>query len=783
MTATTHSVDLAITGMTCASCSARIERKLGKIDGVAATVNLATEKAHVEYAGDVTVADIVAAVEQAGYGAAVLGAGRTTTAAAAATATAPATAAATATATAAATATAQVASAGLAAQDPVAGAAGSDADTVDLPSPPARGTTPAGTRLLVSIVLTVPVFLLAMVLPHFAAGPWLQFALTTPVAAWCAWPFHRAAAVNARHLASTMDTLVSLGIIAAYLWSAVSLVTGHSEHLYFEVAAVVTTFLLTGRFLEARAKNSGREALTSLLELGAKDVAVLRPAPTEPSPSPLGAETAPIEVRIPVTELQVGDRFLVRPGEKIATDGRVVEGRSAVDRSLLTGESIPVDVVAGDDVDGGTVNTSGLLVVEARRVGADTLLAGMQRLVEQAQTGKAPVQRLADRISAVFVPIVLVLAALTFIGWLITGHDAATALSVAVTVLIIACPCALGLATPTALLVGTGRGAELGILIKGPQVLENTKAVDTVVLDKTGTVTAGALTLQQITVAGKLTKAAALQAAAAVEAGSEHPIARAIVVGAETVGIPLPPITSFEALPGAGASARIKDTLVTVGKANLFDTVPAELLSATKTLPGTTVFVGWARVARAAFTVTDEVRHTSAAAIQRLRALGLTPYLLTGDSASNARGVAAEVGIDSANVLADVMPADKYAVVERLQQEGKTVAMVGDGVNDAAALAQSDLGLAMGGGTDVAMDSADIVLMRNDLGAVANAIELSRHTLAIIKQNLAWAFGYNVLALPLAVFGKLNPMIAGAAMAMSSVIVVTNSLRLKRFGR
>ncbi|MDN5791031.1 MAG: cadmium-translocating P-type ATPase, partial [Micrococcales bacterium] len=628
-------------------------------------------------------------------------------------------------------------------------------------------------RLLLAAILTVPVFLIAMVLPPFGAGPWLELVLSTPVVLWCAWPFHRAAYVNARHLASTMDTLVSLGVLAAYAYSIAELLSG-GTHLYFEVAAVVTTFLLLGRFLEARAKDSGRDALRSLLDLGAKDVAILR---IDPRTRITG------ETRIPIDRLVVGDQFIVRPGETIATDGVILDGASSIDASLVTGESTPGDASAGDQVIGGSINTTGRLVVEAKKVGADTMLAGIQRLVERAQTGKADVQRLADRVSAVFVPIVLVIALVTFVIWLATGHDLSRALAVAVTVLIIACPCALGLATPMALLVGTGRGAQLGTLIKGPQILEDTRRVDTILLDKTGTVTTGELMLKSIEVRGALSKAAVLTAAAAVEQGSEHPIGRAIVAAAHEAKVRLPRITDFAANPGEGATARIKDTEVTVGKEALFDTVDPVLRTRTEAKAGTTVFVGWQGVAHGALTVEDTVRDTSAAAIARLGALGLTPHLLTGDGLANARSVAEQVGIDPGNVRADVLPADKHAVVADLQQRGKVVAMVGDGINDAAALAQADLGLAMGSGTDVAMDSADIVLVRPDLDAVGDAIELSRETLRIIKQNLFWAFGYNVAAIPLAAFGLLNPMIAGATMAMSSVLVVTNSLRLKGFKR
>jgi Cu+-exporting ATPase len=741
-------VRLAITGMTCASCSARIERKLSKVTGVeSATVNLATEKAVVSFTAPVTVDQIVAEVQRTGYGATVIGGGSKPAAGAL-------------------LEKLRAAHTGHTAPADHAGESESHLDH----TPPRSVLLP---RLVVAAVLTVPLLFLAMVLPEFGASPWLQLLLATPVVFWCAWPFHRAAAANARHLASTMDTLVSLGVLAAWGYSVVDLLQG-GMHLYFEVSAVVTTFLLLGRFLEARAKDSGKDALQALLDLGAKDVSVLRIDPTSRITS---------ETRIPVEALVVGDQFIVRPGEKVATDGIVRDGSSAVDASLVSGESTPVDVSPGDEVTGGSVNTTGRIVVEARKVGADTMLAGIQRLVEAAQTGKADVQRLADRVSAVFVPVVLVIAVGTFGAWLATGHDVARSLAVAVTVLIIACPCALGLATPTALLVGTGRGAQLGTLIKGPQVLEDTRRVDTVVLDKTGTVTTGELRLRSIAVRGKLSKKAALTAAAAVEQGSEHPIARAVVDGAKLARLELPRIRDFQANPGEGATARIKDTEVTVGKAVLFESVDDDLLDYARTHAGTTVFVGWDGTAEAALTVEDTVRESSKAAIARLRALGLTPYLLTGDSASNARSVAEQVGIEPGNVRADVLPAQKHEVVTELQGRGKVVAMVGDGVNDAAALAQADLGLAMGSGTDVAMDSADIVLVRPDLDAVGDAIGLSRETLRIIKQNLAWAFGYNTAAIPLAAFGLLNPMIAGATMALLSVIVVTNSLRLKRWGR
>jgi Cu+-exporting ATPase len=545
-----------------------------------------------------------------------------------------------------------------------------------------------------------------------------------------------------------------------------------TTHLWFETATVVTTFLLIGRWMEARATDRTRDALRGLMSLGAKDVAVERVDPTT---------RATTEVRIPVDQLGVGDRFVVRPGEKVATDGRVVEGSSAVDASLVTGESLPVDVATGDDLVGGSINTTGRLVVEATRVGADTTLAGIARLVERAQTTKAPIQRLADRVSAIFVPIVLVLAALTFLGWWIGTGDPARALEVAIAVLVIACPCALGLATPTALLVGTGRGARLGILIKGADVLEDTRRIDTVVLDKTGTVTSGEMTLVDVATAGRLPKDQALRAAAAVETGSEHPVARAIVVAATSRAIEVPRATDFVSLPGAGARAAIKGTVVTVGRADLFDEVPQAL--ARPTVDGTTVWVGWGGRAHASLTVADTVRRSSQRAVRDLAELGLPAYLLTGDHDQAALTVARDVGIPVGRVIADVRPQDKHAMIADLQKRGKVVAMVGDGVNDAAALAQADLGIAMGTGTDVAADSADIVLLRSELPAVVDAIELSRATLRTIKQNLGWAFGYNIAAIPLAMAGLLNPMIAGAAMAASSVLVVSNSLRLRRWSR
>ncbi|WP_392469072.1 heavy metal translocating P-type ATPase [Arsenicicoccus cauae] len=738
-----HEVDLAIGGMTCASCSSRVERKLNKLDGVQASVNLATEKAHVTYPTALTVADLVTVVEQTGYTATELRRGA-----------------------------AGGPREGLAETETAAQAGSGPAYGIDQ----VMSRASLRTRLEIALPLTVFVVVMAMVpaAHHLLGGirPWAELALTTPVAIWAAWPFHRSAVINARHKASTMDTLVSIGVSAAFLWSLVATLAGSAGHMYYEVAAVVTTFLLAGRVAEHRARTSGRSALTSLLELGAKDVAVQRIDPQTRSTR---------EVRVPIGELQVGDQFVVRPGEKVATDGVVVDGTSALDRSVVTGESVPVDVGPGDEVTGATTNAHGRLIVRATRVGSETTLASITRLVEAAQTGKAPVQRLADRISAVFVPVVLVIAVLTFAGWLVAGQGAAAALSAAVSVLVVACPCALGLATPTALLVGTGRGAELGVLIKGPEILESTRRIDTVVLDKTGTVTTGKATLVDVTSSGRLTPTAALQAAASVEAGSEHPVAQAIVRAAQQRGIELRPISDFTNLPGMGARATIKGTEVTVGKASLFDVVPGDLESLDRV--GTTVHVGWGGVAYAALTVADEVRPTSAASLEALHDLGLRTMLLTGDNKRTARQVAEEVGINPADVIAEVLPSDKHEAIARLQREGRVVAMVGDGVNDAAALAQADLGLAMGSGTDVAMDSADIVLVRPEIGAVADAIGLSRRTLAIVKQNLAWAFGYNVVAIPLAVLGLLNPMVSGAAMALSSVLVVTNSLRLKAFGR
>jgi Cu+-exporting ATPase len=719
-------IDLEIGGMTCASCAARIEKKLNRLDGVAATVNYATEHASVTAAPDITLEQLVATVESAGY-------------------------------------TARV---------PVLhhhdGAGDEEAPTETLRR-----------RVLVSLALAVPVVALSMVGPlQFRGWQWVALALATPVVTWGAWPFHRATWTNLRHGATTMDTLISMGVLAAYGWSLWALVfgtageldmqMGSSDELYLEVAAAVTVFLLAGRWAEARARRRSGAALRALLELGARDVAVVRDG---------------VEVRIPVDHLAVGDLFVVRPGEKIATDGVVTDGTSAVDASLLTGESVPVEVGPGDAVAGATVNAGGRLVVRATRVGSDTKLAQIARLVTEAQSGKAPVQRLADRVSAVFVPTVLVLAVVTLATWLATGHTATDAFTAAVAVLIIACPCALGLATPTALLVGTGRGAQLGILIKGPEVLESTRRVDTIVLDKTGTVTTGRMALVDV-VGGDRVRVLCL--AGALEDASEHPIARAIADAARAEVGTLPPVESFANREGLGVEGVVEGHAVIVGRARLLahwglhpDAGLADAIDAAEAAGRTSVLVAWDGTVHAVLVVADTVKPTSADAVARLRSLGLHPVLLTGDNERAAQAVAAEVGIDE--VVAEVLPEDKVAAVRRLQVNGRVVAMVGDGVNDAAALAQADLGLAMGTGTDVAIEASDLTLVRGDLGSAADAIRLSRRTLATIKGNLFWAFAYNTAAIPLAAFGLLNPMIAGAAMALSSVFVVTNSLRLRRF--
>ncbi|NUS65741.1 MAG: copper-translocating P-type ATPase [Saccharothrix sp.] len=731
-------VELAITGMTCASCANRIERKLNKLDGVTATVNYATEKARVTFPSDVDPRVLVEQVEAAGYQAEL-----------------PA---------------AEPERAEPADQDP---------------------TAALRQRLIVSTILAVPVVLLAMVPAlQFTYWQWISLTLAAPVLVWGAWPFHRAAWANLRHGAATMDTLISMGTIAAFAWSLYALLFGTAGvagmthpfeltvqrtdgagSIYLEVAAGVTVFILAGRYFEARSKRRAGAALRALLELGAKDVAVLR-----------GGR----EVRIPIGELKVGDRFVVRPGEKIATDGVVDEGSSAVDASMLTGESVPVEVGPGDAVVGATVNAGGRLVVKATRVGSDTQLAQMARLVEDAQNGKAEAQRLADRISGVFVPVVIALSVGTLAFWLGAGGGVSAAFTAAVAVLIIACPCALGLATPTALLVGTGRGAQLGILIKGPEVLESTRRVDTVVLDKTGTVTTGRMSLVGVHVADGVAEDEVLRLAGALEHASEHPIAKAIAVGAaERVG-DLPEVEGFQNLEGLGVQGVVDGHALIVGRERLLAEWSvhlggplAEAKRAAEDKGRTAVLVAWDGEARAVLVVADTVKPTSVEAVRQLRDLGLTPVLLTGDNEAAARAVAAEVGITE--VVAEVLPKDKVDVITRLQGEGKVVAMVGDGVNDAAALAKADLGLAMGTGTDAAIEASDLTLVRGDLRSAADAIRLSRRTLATIKGNLFWAFAYNVAALPLAAAGLLNPMIAGAAMAFSSVFVVSNSLRLRGF--
>ncbi|MFF6914760.1 heavy metal translocating P-type ATPase [Streptomyces sp. NPDC012466] len=733
-------VELAIGGMTCASCAARIEKKLNRMDGVTATVNYATEKAKVSYSGDVSVGDLIATVEATGY-------------------------------------------------------------TAQEPRPPADRTGPAEEadelrplreRLITAVVLSVPVVAMAMIPAlQFEYWQWLSLTLAAPVVTYAAWPFHKAAFTNARHGAATMDTLISVGTSAAFLWSLWALFLGTAGtpgmthpfeltiertdgagNIYLEAAAGVTAFILAGRYFEARAKRKAGAALRALLELGAKDVTVLRADGREQT--------------VPVTELRVGDRFLVRPGDKIATDGTVVEGSSAVDASMLTGESVPVEVGSGDPVTGATINVGGRLVVRATRVGADTQLARMARLVEDAQNGKAAAQRLADRISAVFVPVVIALALGTLGFWLGNGTGLTAAFTAAVAVLVIACPCALGLATPTALMVGTGRGAQLGILIKGPEVLESTRRVDTVVLDKTGTVTTGRMTLLAVHTADGTDEAEVLRLAGALEHSSEHPIARAVADGAlEKLGA-LPAPEDFANVPGLGVQGVVEGHAVLVGRARLLADWAMELpeglarsRAAAEDAGRTAIAVAWDGEARAVLEVADAVKDTSAEAVARLRALGLTPILLTGDNEAVARSVAREVGIEE--VIAEVLPQDKVDVVKRLQAEGRSVAMVGDGVNDAAALAQADLGLAMGTGTDAAIEAGDLTLVRGDLRAAADAIRLARRTLGTIRSNLFWAFAYNVAALPLAASGLLTPMIAGAAMAFSSVFVVGNSLRLRTF--
>jgi Cu+-exporting ATPase len=735
----TEHLELPIAGMTCASCAARVEKQLNGLDGVAATVNYATERATVDYdAAAIDPEALVAAVESAGYQA----------------------------------------------QLPEL----EGTDTAAEPEDPAADLR---WRLTLSAILSLPVLVLSMVPAlQFDYWQWLALQLATPVVIWGAWPFHKAAWQNLRHATATMDTLISIGTLAAWLWSLYALFLGEAgmtgmtmsfdffpdagagaDHIYLEVAAVVTTFILAGRYFEARAKRRAGAALRALLELGAKDVAILVD----------GGER-----RVPIEDLKEGVQFVVRPGEKVATDGIVEAGSSALDMALLTGESVPVEVQPGSEVVGATVNVGGRLVVRATRVGQDTALAQIARLVTDAQAGKAPVQRLADRVSAVFVPIVVALAVATLGFWLGAGEGATFAFTAAVAVLIIACPCALGLATPTALMVGTGRGAQLGLLIKGPEVLESTRRVDTVVLDKTGTVTSGAMSLISVAVSGT-DRHEALRTIGAVEDASEHPIAKAIATAARAEVGQLAPLEAFTNREGHGVEGVVdSDRAVVVGRPALVDQwgfeVPAELDTARREAEAagrTAVLAGWDGQVRAVLVVADSVKPTSAAAVARLKELGLRPLLLTGDNRTTAQAIAAEVGID--DVVAEVMPADKAEVVRRLQDEGRVVAMIGDGVNDAPALAQADLGIAIGTGTDVAIEASDLTLVSGDLLAAPDAIRLSRATLRTIKQNLGWAFGYNVAALPLAAAGLLNPLLAGAAMALSSVSVVANALRLRRF--
>ncbi len=749
-TGTGRHLDLQITGMTCAACAMRIEKKLNRLDGVRASVNYATEKASVDLDAEQSTEAVIAAVEAAGYGASLPAPPRSMQAD------------------------------GKDAPDLAAGSIGSDRD-----DPADERLRSLRHRVIGTAALTLPVVVLSMVpAMQFRFWQWLAFALAAPVVTWGAWPFHRVAVKNLRAGTSGMDTLISIGVIAAFGWSTWALFLGGAgepgmtmpfslalrseaaagHHLYLEVASSVVVFILLGRYLEARAKRRAGAALRALLSLGAREATVRRDGQ---------------EVRVAADRLEVGEVIVVRPGEQIAADGIVLEGASAVDQSLLTGEPVPVEVGVGDRVVGATINVGGRLVVQLTRVGADTALAQMARLVEAAQAGKAPVQRLADRVSAVFVPVVITLAVATFGFWLTNSGNTADAFTAAVAVLIIACPCALGLATPTALLVGTGRGAQLGIVIKGPEILESTRQVDTIVLDKTGTITTGVMALSETVAAPGHDEAEVLRLAGALEAASEHPIGRAVADAATRRSGSLPQVTDFRATAGAGVEGRVEGRWVRVGRPYGLPPALAEVVSRHEER-GATVVAAWADdEPLALFVVTDTVKPTSAAAIATLRGLGLHPVLLTGDNARTAATVAAEVGIDE--VIAEVLPADKASAIAAMQAAGKVVAMVGDGVNDAGALAQADLGIAMGAGTDVAIEASDLTLVRSDLTSVADALELSRRTLRTIKGNLFWAFAYNVAMIPLAASGLLNPMLAGAAMACSSLFVVSNSLRLRRF--